>query len=109
LVASIFTLVFGIIYEIFSHNVFSIFMVSAFLIPLILGFIPSTIIYKKGSFIPFATRHLYGGGLAVLTLGCVTKGVLDIYGTTNSKLIAYPILGLAMIVMALYKLQGSSK
>ena len=103
LVAAIFTLIFGIIYEIFSHNVFSIFMVGAFVIPLAFGSVPALIIYKKGTFVPFATRHLYGSGIAVLTLGSITKGVIDIYGTTNSKLILFPIVGLSMIIMALYR------
>lgn len=34
---SVFCLIFGIIYEIFSHQVYSIFMICAFCVPLVLG------------------------------------------------------------------------
>ena len=38
--------------------------------------------------------------LATLTAGSILKGVLDIYGTTNRLMIAYPAAGIALIAVA---------
>ena len=45
-IVSLVTLAFGFVYELFSHNVISNYMIFAFLIPLILGAIVSIIIYR---------------------------------------------------------------
>ena len=62
LFASAFFALFAFIYEMFSHGVYSAYMIFAFLIPLVLG------------------------------------GILDIYGTTNQKLILFPIFGICLLI-----------
>lgn len=89
--------VFGLIYEHFSFGVWSNFMGLAFLIPLLLGALPALFMRKERSPV---TAQLYGGFVLTLTLGSLVKGALDIYGTTNGKLIAYPILAGLMLLAA---------
>ena len=90
--------VFGLIYEHFSFGVWSHFMGFAFLIPLLLGTLPALLMRKERSPV---TAQLYGGFVLTLTLGSLVKGALDIYGTTNGKLIAYPILAGFMLLAAI--------
>ena len=89
--------VFGLIYEHFGFGVWSHFMGFAFLIPLLLGALPALFMRKERSPV---TAQLYGGFVLTLTLGSLVKGALDIYGTTNGKLIAYPILAGFMLLAA---------
>lgn len=100
--AAVFFAVFGGIYECFSHQVYSGYMIFAFLIPLTGGALPFGIAGKMNLKLPArAVTQLYGGGIMMLTLGSVMKGVLDIYGTTNRKIGFYPAAGFLMIVAAL--------
>ena len=74
-------------------------MIFAFAIPFVLGVIPCVIASKTGCRVPAAyTTQLYAGGVMALTVGSVMKGVLDIYGTTNQKIILYPIAGAALLI-----------
>lgn len=97
-ILSVICLIFGIIYELFSHGVYSIYMWGAFLIPLLLGCLASLIFFKKQNVIE---NNLYNAGIITLTIGSILKGVLDIYGTTNEKLILYLILGVLFIVLSI--------
>lgn len=98
--------VFGLIYEHFSFGVWSDFMGFAFLIPLLLGALPALFVRRELSPV---TAQLYGGFVLTLTLGSLVKGALDIYGTTNGKLIAYPILaGLMLLAATIYEIQSRS-
>ncbi|MDY6325442.1 MAG: hypothetical protein SPL99_10355 [Catonella sp.] len=93
---------FGMIYEYFSFGVFSPFMAFGFMIPLVLGVLPSFVIWRIGKEASSTSVHeLYMGGVIMLTFGSIVRGVVEIYGTTNGKLIIYPILGLAMILETL--------
>ena len=69
----------------------------AFLIPLLLGALPALFVRRELSPV---TAQLCGGFVLTLTLGSLVKGALDIYGTTNGKLIAYPILAGLMLFAA---------
>ena len=60
-VLSIFCAFFGAVYEWFSHGVFSYYMIYAFAVPLLF-------------------HHF---GICTLTVGCICRGILEIYGTTN--------------------------
>ncbi len=53
-------------------------------------------------------RNLYHGGIATLTLGCILKGVLEIYGTTNALADRYWYVGIPMVFTAvlIYVLQS---
>ena len=95
-----FCLVFGTVYEIFSHDVISVFMVGAFIIPLVLGVLPNMIIGLKGLRMPCcAAENAYACGVITLTIWSLLKGVLEIYGTTNSLLKYYLIAGSVFTVI----------
>ena len=95
------TAVFGAVYECFSHEVYSPFMLYAFLVPLLLGAVPYLIAAKRCVRMPpRRAAEAYSGAVLLLTLGSVMKGVLDIYGTTNRLLLLYPVCALALLLLA---------
>lgn len=87
--------VFGWIYEQFSHGVYSWHMVYAFAYPLLGGVLPflglglSSV--KKWPGQP--EQVFYHCGIATLTVGSIIRGVLEIYGTSNSLTIIYLFAG----------------
>lgn len=87
---SAFCLVFYLIYNIFSHNVTSLYMTYLFAWPLVLGVIPALVLlftkYKNKvayySRIPSETcLYIYRSGVAILTMSSLLKGVFEIAGT----------------------------
>ncbi len=101
LIAAVFTALFGAIYEHFSHDVSSNFMIYAFAVPLVMGALPYSFIAARGRGEPNGTAlRLWNSAIAALTVGSVFKGVLDIYGTTNRLLYLYPVLGAVLAVAA---------
>ena len=89
--------VFGAVYERFSHGVYSRFMIGAFAVPLLLGALPFFLLRKAGKPFPGALpADLIHAGAAALTVGSITRGVLDIYGTTNSLVLVYWLAGGAL-------------
>ena len=70
-IISIFCLIFGQVYEIFSHEVYSNYMIYAFLIPLIFGAGVSFALYfikiELGAF----GNKLYNASVATFTCGCI--------------------------------------
>ena len=112
------------VYGLFSHGVYSYFMTYAFMIPLLGGALPHLIAAMKGTDTSMANSADERGQsaaseeqagpakiidakdtqlalIATLTIGSLLKGVLDIYGTTNRLLIAYPVMALLVLVIAL--------
>ena len=99
LLTALFLAFFGAVYEHFSHQVYSYFMIYAFAIPLVLGALPYLLSALHNKPVPSAhTTQLYAGGVMMLTMASILRGVLDIYGTTNAKLIILPIAGLCLIL-----------
>lgn len=109
LLISIFVAFFGGIYEVFSHGVYSNFMLYAFAFPLVGGCLPFfalgmwSYIGNEKHPIHFKapntfTRNLHHSGIATLTIGSVIRGVLDIYGTTNYLSNVYWIIGSGFLV-----------
>ena len=79
---SLFVLVFGQIYEHFSHGVYSNYMIFAFLFPLLGLFLPNFLLCllpKKG-----AEKSKGNKG---------EKGILEIYGTSSHLELSYLIVG----------------
>ena len=90
----------GAVYELFSHGVISAFMIGAFTIPLILGALPNLIIGLAKFKAPgYLAEDIYACGIVTLTTGAILQGVLNIYGTTNSLLKYYFILGPLFIII----------
>ncbi len=94
--------IFAAIYEYFSHQVYSMFMICAFLFPVILGILPdlfrsriydnngnTELAQKPQRKMPDIALTLQQCGIYTFTIGSIFKGVLDIYGTTNSKGVIY--------------------
>ena len=108
---TVFVFVFAKIYGIFSHGVSSAFMSYAFLLPLSLIFLPKLLNLCTGNrlwngsldteeeegkklFLSSLASFLWKSGVAVLTVGSLYKGVLDIYGTSGSFEWIYLVVGI---------------
>lgn len=98
---SIFVLIFGIIYEIFSHGVYTPYMYLAFLIPFVLGVIIKLIFVYTKINIPIISNSLYNAFINTLTIGSIFNGVLIIYGTTNNLLLIYWIISLLLLLLSI--------
>lgn len=99
---SMFCVIFGAVYEHFSHEVYSYFMLYAFVFPLVGG--TFTFLVMAFCRMPIPNRvsqNLYHSGIATLTIGSLFQGALEIYGTTNRLVTFYWILGILFIVTAL--------
>ncbi len=105
-----FVALFGAIYEVFSHMVYSYFMIYAFGIPLVLGVIPSLLFMVLRKRISGSGRISWNCGVAALTVGSIFYGVLEIYGTTNKLIVVYPIVGAMMLVAGIVlQFRGNKK
>lgn len=103
LIVTIFCALFGAIYELFSHEVYSYYMIYAFAYPLIMGVLPYLMFYKCENIrMPGRVEeNLYNAGVGTFTVGSIVKGVLMIYGTTNDLSEIYFIVGVGMVVLGL--------
>ncbi|MET0015728.1 hypothetical protein [Oscillibacter sp.] len=101
LLISIICAFFGAVYEMFSHGVYSYFMLYAFAFPLVGGALFFVLLSQGyGARMPGSVpRQFYHGGLAVLTVGSIMSGVLEIYGTTNSLISVYWYVGCGLCVL----------
>ena len=100
---SIFTLVFAIIYEYFSHGVVSYFMIFAFLIPLLNLILNCIFIYSKFK-VTRLSKNLISMSIYTFTFFSIMKGVLDIFGTTNNLIFIYLIVGLLLFIFGVFSL-----
>ena len=99
LIISLFCALFGAVYEVFSHGVYSFYMIYAFAFPLVGGTFPFLAISLFRKHYPDAiARNIYHSGIATLTVGSIIQGVLDIYGTTNRLTGLYWIVGIIMLI-----------
>lgn len=102
LLISIFCILFGAVYEHFSHEVYSGFMLYAFVFPLVGG----ALVFFGLAFsrLPLPGRvscNLYHSGIAALTVGSLFQGVLEIYGTTNRLIWVYWSLGTGFLLLGI--------
>ena len=113
---TVFVFVFAKIYGIFSHGVSSAFMSYAFLLPLSLIFFPKLLNLctgnrlwngslkrkeeegEKNLFLSSLASFLWKSGVAVLTVGSIYKGVLEIYGTSGTFEWIYLVVGILALV-----------
>ena len=96
---TLFCVIFGAVYEQFSHGVYSYKMIYAFAVPLRLGTIVLFLIALRAGRFPNSGSLLYWNcGVAALTIGLLFNGVLDIYGTTNQWIIVYYIAAGILLV-----------
>lgn len=107
---TLFCALFGAIYEHFSFGVYSNFMIYAFGWPFVFGALPALYLMgksddrrkerQKGPSMLWAKR-LWHTGIAILTVGSIVRGILDIYGTTSGMTNVYWIVGGAMLGIGL--------
>ncbi len=84
LIVTIFVAFAGFVYERFSHNVFSYFMLYAFAFPFLGAFVYLTLAIAKVKFYPsVVTSQLLVATIATFCVGSIIMGVLEIYGTTS--------------------------
>lgn len=100
---TIFCAAFGAVYELFSHEVYSFYMLYAFAAPLLGGVLPYLILSMRGTYPAVLTRMTGHAAVATLTVGCIMAGVLEIYGTSNALVQWYWYVGipLSLIYMTL--------
>ena len=91
---------FSAVYEHFSFGVYSPYMMLAFLIPFVLGFLPAFILAYSNLRIGRLASNLQYAGVLTLTIGMIIQGVLEIYGTTNQLTICYFLGGSILIILA---------
>lgn len=99
--AALLCILFGAVYERFSHGVYSYGMIYAFVFPLVLGVLPLFLIEAfSAPYPPRFCRSVYHAGIAALTVGSIVSGVLEIYGTTSPLVTVYWVLGAALTMFA---------
>lgn len=102
LFTSLLCFLFGVIYEQFSHEVYSYYMRYAFVFPLLGGALPFFCLsFFKNNFPGKVSRNIYHAGIETLTSGSIMQGVLEIYGTTNHLLIIYWWLGSLLVLISI--------
>ena len=93
---------FAAVYECFSHQVYSPFMLLAFLFPLLMGVVPYAVLSGGApSRSPgVMSRYLYNSGVAALTAASLFSGILEIYGTTSRLEAVYWAVGILGLLSA---------
>lgn len=101
LAGTLFLVLFGAVYEMFSHGVYSFFMIYAFVIPLLFGVVMYIVMLIKGKYPGRLFLNLWNSAIAAFSVGSVFQGVLEIYGTTNALVLVYPIAGGVLAILSL--------
>ncbi len=93
---------FGAIYEHFSFGVYSYYMIYAFAVPLALGAAPALLLAcsEHPPVICETARKFWRDGIAVLTVGSLFTGVIQIYGTDSNWSLAYGAAGILLLLIA---------
>lgn len=100
LVIALICVLFGAVYELFSHEVYSYFMLYAFSFPLAGGTFPFLLLsmVKLKRYPGYIARNLHHSAIATLTMGSFIQGVLEIYGTTNTLIECYWFVGILLLL-----------
>lgn len=104
LCVSLFCVLFGFVYEKFSHGVFSYSMIYAFVYPLIGGCFVWMIfgIFPSLTYPKAFSRYIYNSAIAVYTTGSIFKGVIEIYGSGGNRFIKiYFISGIVLAFISI--------
>lgn len=98
LLSTMFVLLFGGVYELFSHNINSLYMKYAFLIPFI-GFVLLSFLFLFKIKTNSTSRVIISLSIMTFTIYSILKGVLEIYGTTNKIINIYIVLGVILLLI----------
>ena len=85
----------------FSHGVYSNYMLLAFLFPLFGGVVIYSILLKNKNIISGIGMNIYDMSLITIMIGSIIKGVLEIYGTTNSLIMIYWLAGILLLMISI--------
>ena len=103
LLVTILCAAFGAVYELFSHGVFSYYMLYAQRVPLLGGVLPFYCLYYFRRRIPGTiSRRFQHFGVSTVTVGCIFNGILEIYGTTNRLTNIYFIIGGMFLILGVF-------
>ena len=97
---SVFVAAFGAVYEAFSHDVWSYFMVYAFAPPLALGALPSVLLRGREKRVGRTAAKLWRAAIAFLTVGMIFAGIIEIYGSDSYFTKYYFIAASALSLLA---------
>ncbi len=101
LLISLFILLTGFIYELFSHGIYSMSMLYAFVPTLILGTLLNAVLERLKAYAPGnITKQIWHCGVATVTVGMLLNGIFQIYGTANKLLNLYYIIGPLLLATA---------
>lgn len=93
---------FSFVYEHFSHDVYSSYMVYLFAFPLVLGVLPqglALLFPKLGRGGPWQPV-IHGFAVATLTVGSLLQGIVEIYGTSTRYITYYFAAGAVLLLMS---------
>ncbi|MGN0480861.1 MAG: hypothetical protein ACI4EV_04760 [Lachnospiraceae bacterium] len=94
---------FGAVYEHFSFGVYSNSMIYAFSVTFFACIMCLLLLRsKKEVRVCRLSLSLWNISLAVLTVGMIVKGILDIYGIEHELVIFYPIAGVLLIIISFF-------
>ena len=97
-IAALGCVVFSVIYEYFSHSVYSLYMICLFLYPLLLGAVPSLALMQRGAVPTEAVRRVWRAGVWTLAFGSLMTGVFEIYGSPSPLTVIYWPVGAALLI-----------
>ena len=83
---------FSFVYECFSHQVYALSMILAFLYPMIGGTLPCFVISRLRRLPKPWTLYAWRAGVMTAMIGSLMRGALEIYGTSNRLTAAYSML-----------------
>lgn len=95
---AVFCGIFSIIYETFSHGVYSNAMIYLFAYPLLLGAAVCFVLERMGRPMP---DRFYQDGVFTLTMASLLSGILEIYGTASDYTSWFYCFGIALLVIGL--------
>ena len=99
---TLFCILFGWVYEMFSFGVYSNFMIYAFVFPFAGGMVFWLLIGTSRKKLHFNKVFIkcHSASIATFTVGFIFKGILDIYGTKSYLCNVYWIAGIILISIA---------
>ena len=98
---TVFCMVFAAVYEAFSHQVYSVFMLLSPMIPFAGGVVIMLLLKAAGAPKPCRlAMSVYNRSMATFTVGSMIFGVFDIYGSSPAVLPIYWGVGIVLFVSA---------
>lgn len=105
---SVFCFLVFLIYDRFSHGVRSPFMTFLFLPPMVLGLLPSVLLWIFPS-IPrqnTISANAYHAGVAAVTVSFLLRGIFEIAGTSSVYQSALMIAGIILLIVGIVAFLG---